>query len=439
MQRTSAHTIIIAATLVVALLLRLAAGAWWQSRLAQGQRFQFGDSESYWVLAQTIVRGEPYEYGEGMRVFRTPGYPVLLAGLFFLVGDDPSVMWARALSAALGTLSVGGVMWMAGQLFDARTSLTAGVMSTLYPGAIGASTFVLSEAPFCPLMLLQLICWAAAIRAARGWRRILWAGLGGLAAGGATLVRPSWLAFTPFAALIATLACRERRRHAWLGLTMMAALVVAMLPWWIRNYRITGKPILTTLQVGASLYDGLNPRATGASDFWFVGPFRREQERADAADPATKVGTFEYRLDQRMRRAAIAWARENWPRSMQLVWIKLARMWSPWPHAADMQSWTFRLVMSVGYVPVVLLGGLGAVIFWRRGWPYVLCLLPGAYLTLLHVIFVSSIRYREPAMLAVIVLAAGAVTQGWRANPLGDQEEATELPRNHRSASAHAS
>ncbi len=61
----------LALLLVTALVIRLAAGWLWQSRL-EGQ-FGMGDSDSYWTLALTIAEGKPYEYGsDRARVFRAP-------------------------------------------------------------------------------------------------------------------------------------------------------------------------------------------------------------------------------------------------------------------------------------------------------------------------------------------------------------------------------
>jgi hypothetical protein len=51
---------------------------------------------------------------------------------------------------------------------------------------------------------------------------------------------------------------------------------------------------------------------------------------------------------------------------------------------------------------------------WRsrnRGWPYILTWLPAVYLTLLHTVFVSSIRYRDPAVLSLLVLTAAALVR----------------------------
>ena len=94
---------ILLAILAAALVLRLGAGFWWQARLPAGMKFGFGDSEGYWELARTIARGEPYEYSPlKYKVFRTPGYPLVLAPLF-LISKEPPVMWGRVLSALLAT------------------------------------------------------------------------------------------------------------------------------------------------------------------------------------------------------------------------------------------------------------------------------------------------------------------------------------------------
>ena len=410
----------LASILLVALALRLAAGWAWQARL--DTRFVFGDSESFWALAHAIARAEPYQYGDA-RVFRSPGYPLLLAPIFFLAGEEPSVMWARAESALFGTLAVAGVWWLGRQLFGARAGLVAASIAAVYPGAIAMGVLVLSEAPFCPLMLLHLILWTAAWNAGSSRRAAILSGCAGLVGGAATLVRPSWLLFTPFAVAVG-LASGNRTRHLGIGALMLAGLLVAMTPWWVRNASVTGHFVPTTLQVGVSLYDGLNPEATGASN---MAPVDRESARFAESQQGRTAGTaakpwspadavndpFEYRLDRHLRAKSLAWVRSHPGRAFGLTWIKAARLWNFWPNEALFSAWHIRLAVLFTYLPVVVFAAIGVWKTIPRGWPYVLCWLPAVYATLLHVVFVSSIRYRQPAMLTLIVLAAGAIT--WRA------------------------
>ncbi len=400
------------AIVLLALVVRLAAGFWWQSHLPPGERFFFGDSDSYWTLGERLARGQTYEYEPAeARVFRTPGYPLLLAAMFRLVGTDPPVMCGRALSAVLGAMAVALTIGWAGWLFDARTGLVAGSIAALYPGAMAMGVFVLSEAAFCPLMIAQLWLWGAASRCQIGPRRLLFSAGAGVAAGLATLVRPSWLLFTPFAWSIAVVFSHRRKEQFMAGLVVTLLMALVLTPWWVRNAIVIGRFVPTTLQVGASLYDGLNPDATGASDMRFVPHFRDQLRAADAAGAATTDDPLEYRLDQALRREA----HRPGPRRIRAVcsnWrsTKLVRLWNVWPNEREFRGWDLRLVVLATYLPVLLAGFWGAGKFTAAGWAYVVAWMPAVYLTLLHTVFVSSIRYREPAMLALTVLAAGAIT-----------------------------
>ncbi|HEY2412201.1 MAG TPA: glycosyltransferase family 39 protein [Pirellulaceae bacterium] len=398
------------AILAAALLVRLAAGVWWQQRLPAGQKFAFGDSESYWQLGRAIAHRQPYEYGpDHLQIFRTPGYPALLAPLFWFA-DDPPVLWARALSAVLSTVAVGLTGLLARALFDDRAALLAAAIAAIYPESIALGVFVLSEAGFAPCMMLNLLCWTLAWQAS-GNRQLFWSFSAGISAGLATLMRPSWLLFVPFALIAGALLLFVNRSQfpKLLKTTSLVfiGLFVAVVPWWLRNYSVAGRFIPTTLQVGASLYDGISPTATGASEMSFVGHFVAEQRAADAQSTDPPPGLFEDRLDNRLKQAAIDFARANPRRVLDLAGTKFLRMWSPVPNANEFQSRSLRLALLLTYTPLIVLAIFGVWRFSRRGWPYVLCWLPAIYLTCLHVIFVSSIRYRQPAMLPLIILAAG--------------------------------
>ncbi len=419
--------------LILAGIVRLGAAAYWDQHWHG--RFVFGDSRGYFELGQVIARGQPYQLSTGEQVFRAPGYPLLLAPMIRLF-DGPSVVWAARIESCLfGVLTVLAVAWWAGIVFGPRAAWIAGLITALYPEAVVISVPVLSEGPFCLLVAVNLALWTAAWKSAVGWDQRAPASAGppegglsprwwacarlgslvpsylltlltGVTAAAATLIRPSWLLFLPFAAACSMFRspCHHGPRYAAI---MLAGFIAVMLPWWARNYRITGHFVPTTLQVGASLYDGLNPQANGASDMRFVPEFEAAQRKSDAENAVS--GDFEYRLDRRLRQAAWNWACSNPLRVMQLAGIKLLRIWNFWPNEPTFSAWPVRLVVLVTYVPLMFVAGLGAWRFNRRGWPIVLCWLPAVYFSLLHMVFVSSIRYRQPALLGLIVLAAGCL------------------------------
>ena len=407
----------IVAVLAVAFVLRAGAAWVWQARRPPEAPFAFGDSASYWHLAERIARGEPYAYPDKRaRVFRTPLYPMVLAPLFWLWRGDPPVLAARMLGALLGTWAVWEVWRLARELGGERSGWWAALLAAIYPGAVAMSVFVLAEALFCPLMVVHLRWWVRSHRRASAGEAY-----GGTAAGAgigaalATLARPSWLLFVPFGLVV---SCADRRlrgarRWRWAGLTVLG-FVVAMAPWWYRNYRVTGHVVLTTLQVGASLYDSWHEGATGASDMAFTRPF----ERAFASQwDSKRDGDYEVALDRAYRRAAWEWAREHPGRVFQLAGVKFWRMWRPWPSAAIFSGGAIRLGVAAGFLPVLVLGAVG---WWRcrgQGWPIWLLACPAVYFTILHVVFVSSIRYRQPAMLVWCVPAGWAlavIVRRWR-------------------------
>jgi hypothetical protein len=192
-----------------------------------------------------------------------------------------------------------------------------------------------------------------------------------------------------------------------------------MLPWWIRNARVTGHFVPTTLQVGASLYDGLNPAATGGSNMDLVTA-RQAFWRRQAATDALPVGApLELTIDRALRDDALQWAYSHPGPTLELAARKFARTWNLWPNEGSFRSWPARMLIMLSYLPVLVLGLQGAWKYGSRGWPYVLCLLPTIYFALLHSVFVGSIRYRQPAMLTLTILAAAVLVEGCRSRHEG--------------------
>ena len=405
----------------IAFCLRLGAAYYWQSRVATNEPgLYFGDSTTYWWLAGAVSQGKPYQFDD-WQVFRMPGYPCVLAPLFWLYGGEPPIMAARIENALLGSLLVVAVGAFAFQLFhDRKIALWASLLAAFEPCTVITSVWVLSETPFCLAMIGQLSVLVAAIRAKSKRQLILYSAWFAVLSALTVYFRPSWLYFSLFA-LIAHFAYSlpslkntitssfcPMKRAIIIALILVPIFCLCLAPWWIRNYQVTGRFVATTLQMGPSLYDGLSPTATGASDMAFVDEFRRiERERAT---PNSK-DIYEYRVNERMKKASLDWAKTHPGRVCELAVIKFFRLWNVWPNEPAFANPMVRIVVFLTYTPILVLALIGFGVTWRRGFDYAILILPAIYLTMLHVIFVSSLRYRVPAMLFLMILAALMLSQ----------------------------
>ena len=365
-----------------------------------GKPCLFGDTTIYWSLARSIREGMPFvvdQSGVPHYALRTPGYPAFLAACQALFGER--FLPVRLVQAALGTLGIYFVYRLVDRAMPGRrAAIVAALLAAVEPYGIGLGALILSEGVFVPLMLAGL--WGLAVLWPRGDEPVPrhWAAVAigtGAVHGAAILVRPSWALMVP---LLLAAWVVGRGRGAIRGAVLVAvASAAVMMPWWVRNYRIFGRFVPTALWVGPSLYDGLSPTATGASDMDFL------------IEPDI-IGLDESAQDATLRRRAVDFARTHPGRAIALAAIKAARFWSPWPNAETLRSPAAAWASAIVTLPLFALTAIGAWDRRRDGRALVLLLGPLVYFMALHMVFVSSIRYRIPGFLPALGLAA----VGWR-------------------------
>ena len=425
------------AIVAIGFAFRVTAALVWQNSISGETLFRFGDSDSYWTMATKIAQGLPYQYGSSdSRVFRAPLYPLFLSPWTWIDGTSERATWMAILAARIagcfmGALCIAVIIRVTNKLFcnqswkpSFEVGSWAGLLAALYPGAIGMSIFILSEAIFCPLVLLSLGCTCLAIQAKKEERwEVAWSWMlsSGAISGAACLARPSWSLWPVvlFAYLMVVMfqsspGMLAKHRLGWLlrwifsCVLFCVGICMVMCPWWVRNYLETDKFVPTTLQVGASLYDGWHPGASGSSDegMNFVNAFLAEQNRVDQLETLAGnqlVSTLEWRLDQRLKNAAIAWAFENSSDAMRLGLVKFLKTWSPLPVARELGSDAVRWLEAIGYSAIM---GFAVIGMWQcrsqiGAWLFAM---PCVYFALLHVFFIGSVRYRQPAVLVICVL-----------------------------------
>ena len=372
----------------------------------RGEALIFDDAAIYDSIARNWLAGKGFRDNSSRQASRAPGYPVFLAVCHSMGLQRPQGIYlvqAVADSAMCVLLALLGR-----RLYGDAAGIVAGCIAAIYPFFVYFTGLLLAETLFTlglvALMLFLFEC-AHALEKSTS-RTLLVSVVAGVLLGLLVLLRSSLLLF-PLFLLPIWLAQRGPRLvalAAWGTMIVVTALV--MLPWIVRNYGIFGRFIPTTLQVGESLYEANSPYADG-------GP---AMDRIDWVKERGGRPMGEYENNQFFKNAALQYIREHPGRFCALAVEKFERFWNPLPNYGPYRRPLGLAVSICAFVPIILLACVGILRRNREVASLLLLLSPVAYFTLLHMVFVGSVRYRTPVMPFVILLAASGAeaVRAWR-------------------------
>ena len=264
--------------------------------------------------ARALANGTEYLDGP---FFRAPLYPLFLAGVLQLAGDD--LVWPRLVQAALGTATCTFVFLAARQLASTRTALLATLLCALTPLLAYFETELLLPVLECFFGTLALWCLLRAHRTQIAWHYLVAGG----AIGAAAIVRPNFLAVAVVCGLwLVWQAAGTRLRSA--ALYALGVLIPIAPVAWVNASE--GEVALIATQGGVNLWIGNNPASDGSTaivpgtrpDWW--GGYFDSIAQAEAAE-GRKLSATE--VSEHYSQRVWSWWRSEPQAAAALLWWKL--------------------------------------------------------------------------------------------------------------------
>ena len=349
--------------------------------------------------------------------YQAPLYPYFLAAIYSIAGVKPTAV--GAVQCALSVANVLLIFLLGKRIFNARAGLIAAAIAAFYGAFVFFAGILLKESLTIFLASLMLLLLANAASSPRSWRYLA----AGLCLGACIALRENFFivlaALVPWAA--ASAPVRRMRLLAPLLLILGAALAIA--PFAIKNAYYTRQALLTSSQAGANFYIGNNRAARGFyTRFDFVRPnprfeeidFHREAERASERKltPAEVSRYWFKKSFDEMREDPLLFPR--------LTATRLGLLLNDYEIPDNYDFGFVRSIvpaLRIAFIPygaVMVLALFGIFLSGLRTPGARLIALFVAAHTISVVVFFVNDRFRIPAVPALIVFAAYAISDGWK-------------------------
>ncbi|MHB8656615.1 MAG: ArnT family glycosyltransferase [Solirubrobacteraceae bacterium] len=346
----------------------------------------------------------------GPTAFRPPVFPVLLAGVYGVVGvGSGKVRWeaGRVLEAVLGAVAVWLVCLIALRLWGPVVAVVAGALAAVYPPLLLVGSSLMTEPLFIALVLGSVL--AALVGRESG--RLRWSVLGGGLVGLAALTRGNGIVVV---VAVAGLVWRSRpwwaRRSLMAPAVVVLATAVTIIPWAIRNAQVFhGRFVPVSTETGYALAGTYDTFAQSRSDFpalwaWPFAEMHRiyaQHPAASEAEISSRLGTEAVKYVEHHPVALVRTAFWNTLRLLNLTGTRLERIAA----AGEAYPPTLSEISVYAFWILGLLAIAGTFTAAARRAPTGFWLAP-VLLFLSSLFLIGTTRYRSPVDPFLIMLAA---------------------------------
>ena len=309
-------------------------------------------------LATTGVFGNPYAVPTGPTAHVSPGYPLILAGLFRVFGTGTVTQIVKELLAAVVTSSLCAMVpWLASVFhLDHRAGMVAGFVCALGPAKPLVEIQGDWETPYTALFLMLV-----SIATVRLWREprlstkkaaaygLLW----GIALLFIGALLPLFLIFIAIGAYF----CRAAglSRYARFAAVELVVAALCLAPWIIRNYHALGSPVVTRTNFGLEMRVSNNDFATPNERLNDeLGVYRRYHplQSPEQALRVRQMGEVAYNKQE--LNDAKQWIQAHPTRFLQLCLGRAREFWFFPDRTSPIKTAYLDLIGALGFVGLIV-------------------------------------------------------------------------------------